>query len=197
MAAELIPPSGSSARILPSDEARHIAYIVVSFQTPAGGWSKNLNLTDHIRKQRRMAAGLAPGGGYHDAITFNDGAVTETLELLEPFVPASARARASVERGIETILATQISENGKRTVWAQQHDALNLQPVAGRNYEPAAPCAGPIWARYYEIGRARRVCRVERGAPLISGWLVDVIDHEHLHTFFPRLQPQAKLVLNG
>ena len=42
----LIPPSGSSAKSLPlnkpaewyaSDEARHFADIVVSFQTPAGG----------------------------------------------------------------------------------------------------------------------------------------------------------------
>jgi hypothetical protein len=49
----------SSAKCLPlnkpaewyaSDEARHFADIVVSFRTPAGGWSKNLNLTDHIRK---------------------------------------------------------------------------------------------------------------------------------------------------
>jgi PelA/Pel-15E family pectate lyase len=32
-------------------------------------------------------------------------------------------------------------ENGKRTVWAQQNDALTLKPVAGRNYEPAAQCA--------------------------------------------------------
>ena len=30
---------------------------------------------------------------------------------------------------------------GQRTVWAQQHDALTLHPVAGRNYEPAALCA--------------------------------------------------------
>jgi PelA/Pel-15E family pectate lyase len=36
------------------------------------------------------------------------------------------------------ILATQIVQKGHRTVWAQQHDALNLQPVAGRNYEPSA-----------------------------------------------------------
>jgi len=291
----LIPPSGSSAKSLPlnkpaewyaSEEARHYADIVVSFQTPAGGWSKNLNMTDHIRKQgesfapNNLSAHLTPGdfdtphdmkwnyvgtldndattteiqflarvgnhaavlrgldyifaaqfpnggwpqvwpleGGYHDAITFNDGAVTQTLELLQEvadgkdqfaFVPGAvrARAKASMERGIETILATQIWENGKRTVWAQQHDALTLQPVAGRNYEPAAECAsesasmilflmklpqptsevvaavraaavwfrktaihgvafergadgrrlisapgaGPIWARYYEIG---------------------------------------------
>ena len=163
-------------------------------------------------------------GGYHDAITFNDGAVTETLELLQDvvdgkdefaFAPEDIRKKAaiSIARGIGIILATQISENGKRTVWAQQHDALNLQPVAGRNYEPAAQCAsesaamilflmklpnptpqvvaavhsaaawfrktaihgvafergtdgrrliaapdaGPIWARYYEIGSDRPI----------------------------------------
>jgi PelA/Pel-15E family pectate lyase len=91
-------------------------------------------------------------GGYHDAITFNDGAVTETLELLQSvaegkdafgFVPENvrARAKASVAKGIECILSTQITENSRPTVWAQQHDALNLRPVAGRNYEPAAQCA--------------------------------------------------------
>ncbi len=32
--------------------------------------------------------------------------------------------------------------NGQPTVWAQQHDALTLAPVAGRNYEPAALSSG-------------------------------------------------------
>jgi len=31
---------------------------------------------------------------------------------------------------------------GKKTVWAQQHDALTLAPVSGRNFEPAALSAG-------------------------------------------------------
>jgi len=235
LSTETIPPNGSAARSMPLNrpaewyagaEARRIADVIVSFQTPAGGWSKNLNLSDHLRKPgesfapNNLSAHLAPGdfdtphdpkwnyvgtldndatttelqflakvvaakdgdaysaaflrgleylfasqfpnggwpqvwpleGGYHDAITFNDGAVTETLELLQSvgegkdafaFVPESvrARARASVAKGIECILATQITENGRRTVWAQQHDALDLHPVAGRNYEPAAQCA--------------------------------------------------------
>jgi PelA/Pel-15E family pectate lyase len=207
-------------------EARHVADIVVSFQTPAGGWGKNLNVADHLRKtgesyvSNNISRYLAPDdfdtprdphwnyvgtldndatntelqflarvvtaldakdsapyrasflrgleylfaaqfpnggwpqvwpleGGYHDAITFNDSAVTNALELLEAvaggkgafaFVPAKVRQRAgaSVARGLECILATQIVENGHRTVWGQQHDAFTLQPVAGRNYEPAA-----------------------------------------------------------
>jgi PelA/Pel-15E family pectate lyase len=230
MASALVPPSGSSARSMPlgrpaewyqSAEARRIAGIIVSFQTPAGGWSKNLNLADHPRKTgesfapNNLSAHLGPDdfdtphdpawnyvgtldndatttelqflakmegeryraallrgveyllaaqfpnggwpqvwpleGGYHDAITFNDGAMTHALELLQAvadgkdgfaFVPEKmrARARASVATGIACILAAQIVEKGGRSVWAQQHDALSLQPVAGRNYEPAALC---------------------------------------------------------
>jgi len=54
----LNPPSGGSARSIPLNkpaawyaeaEAQQIADIVVSFQTPAGGWSKNLDLTKHQR----------------------------------------------------------------------------------------------------------------------------------------------------
>jgi PelA/Pel-15E family pectate lyase len=231
-----IPPNGSAARSIPltraeewygGAEARRIADAIVSFQTPAGGWSKNLNLADHARRKgesfapNNLSHYLSPDdfdtpadphwnyvgtldndatttemqflarvinaapdnsayrasfshgleylfaaqfpnggwpqvwpleGGYHDAITYNDGAVTETLELLNgvaerkgifAFVPAdiAKRARSSVGRGIDCILATQIMVRGQRTVWGQQHDALTLQPVAGRNYEPRALCS--------------------------------------------------------
>lgn len=236
LAAATLPPSGNSAKSLPLNkpaewyagtEARRTADHVVSFQTPAGGWSKNLDLADHARRTgesfapNNLSTHLSPGdfdtpkdpqwnyvgtldndattteirflakvaasggdvanyrasilrgigyllaaqfpnggwpqvwpleGGYHDAITFNDGAVTETLETLEAaasgkdefaFVPAELRTRAaaSVKRGIEIILRTQIVSGNQRTVWAQQHDALTLQPVSGRNYEPAAKCS--------------------------------------------------------
>jgi PelA/Pel-15E family pectate lyase len=229
IAEALIPPNGSAARSMPlnrpaewygSAEARRVADAIVSFQTPAGGWSKNLNVADHARRKgesfapNNLSHYLGPDdfdtpsdphwnyvgtldndatttelqflakvvsmgesaayrasflrgieylfaaqfpnggwpqvwpleGGYHDAITFNDGAVTETLELLQgvaerkgvfQFVPADVarRAQSSVARGIDCILATQIK------VWGQQHDALTLQPVAGRNYEPRAECS--------------------------------------------------------
>lgn len=233
----LLPPIGFSARSTPlnrpdewyaTPEARRVADNVVSFQTPAGGWSKNLNFADHARRKGEHFAGnnishyLGPDdfdaphdpkwnyvgtldndatntqlqflarvasrvgaegepyraaflrgveyllaaqfpnggwpqvypleGGYHDAITFNDGAVEESLRLLNAvaeghgpfaFVPADLRkqAAAAVDRGLECILATQIVENGQRTVWGQQHDPLTLKPVPGRNYEPAAQCS--------------------------------------------------------
>ena len=204
-------------------EARRIADIVVSFQTPAGGWSKNLDLSQH---PRAPGEGFAPNnssrflgevdydtphdtnwsyvgtfdnnatttqlrylakviatvgardgapyrdaflrgldyifaaqypnggwpqvwplqGGYHDAITYNDNAIVNILSMLRDvseatnefaFVPGRTRAlaAASLKRGIECIVASQIVVDGRRTVWCQQHDALTLRPASARNYE--------------------------------------------------------------
>jgi PelA/Pel-15E family pectate lyase len=234
-----LPKEGFSARTMPLNreaawygtaEARHVADVIVSFQTPAGGWSKNLDLsgtarvpgqsyaTDNLSKHPSaddfdtpkdphwnyvgtldndatntelhflaLVSGATPGaageayrasllrgiryllaaqfpnggwpqvwpleGGYHDAITYNDNAITESTETLTSvaegagnyaFVPAELRlqAKASVSHALQCILATQVMVGGKRTVWAQQHDALTLAPVAGRNYEPAALSSG-------------------------------------------------------
>lgn len=211
-------------------EARHVADVIVSFQTPGGGWSKNMSMAGELRKpgqdyapdnisrflgpgdfdtprdrewnyvstldnnatttEMRFLARVAtatPGvagesyrnsfirgmhyllnaqypnggwpqvwpleGGYHDAITFNDNAVTLAAEVLTDaakstgdygFVPADLRAKASAAaaRALDCILATQIIVNGKRTAWAQQHDPLTLAPVSGRNFEPAAISSG-------------------------------------------------------
>jgi PelA/Pel-15E family pectate lyase len=211
-------------------EARHIADVIVSFQTPGGGWSKNMSMAgeprqrgqsyapDNVSKylgpddfdaprdrewnyistldnnatttEMRFLARVAtanPGaggkpyrdsfirgihyllnaqypnggwpqvwpleGGYHDAITFNDNAVTQAAEVLTnaangagdyEFVPADLRtlARVSAAHALDCILATQVVVNGKRTAWAQQHDPLTLAPVSGRNFEPAALSSG-------------------------------------------------------
>lgn len=281
-------------------ETRRMADALVSFQTPAGGWSKLVNMTERLRPpggqffgdsvavrlerdqpgrvrdwswigtldngatttQLRFLARVIAAldadasaryrtaflrgvdyilaaqnpnggwpqvwplrGGYHDAITFNDNAMINALELLQDvaagkgdfaFVPQPVRAQAavSVQRGIECILNTQITANGRRTVWCQQHDALTLKPASARDYEMPAqsssesarvlmflmglpnpdartsaaiessaqwfwktplqdvafkavrnegrklvpsPGAGPLWARYYEIGSDRPV----------------------------------------
>lgn len=92
-------------------------------------------------------------GSYHDNVTFNDDAMAHVLELLRDvaagkpefaFVPAKLRKEAGLrmERGVRCILGTQIkAADGRRTVWAQQYDALTLQPAAARNYEPVGACA--------------------------------------------------------
>ena len=220
------------------DEARKIADNVLSFQTPAGGWSKNMNYADHARQPGELFApgNTAPAavaavtasaktpdndaphdpnwhyvgtfdndatisqlrflarvgsvageklgatyraavlrgldyilaaqfpnggwpqvypleGGYHDAITYNDGAMVNILTLLRDiangktdfaFIPVEARTRAaaSTQRGLACILQTQLGTAGHRTVWCQQHDALTLAPTSARNYEMPSQSGG-------------------------------------------------------
>jgi PelA/Pel-15E family pectate lyase len=305
------PAHGFSARSLPlereaawyaSDAARRIADNVVTYQTPAGGWGKNMDMASEPRKPGERyapnnisrflspddydkpaepdwnyigtidndatitqmnflakvigAAGSADTakwrasfergieyllaaqypnggwpqvwpleGGYHDAITYNDDAVTQVVELMHnvseaqgdfSFAPPALRKRAKVsfDKGIRCTLDSQIKVNGKLTGWAQQEDMLTLEPVSARNYEMpaissgegasvmlmlmeclpnptaeeqkairaaadwfqktaiygqsyvrtpdgrglvATPGAGPIWARYYQIGTDRAI----------------------------------------
>lgn len=213
-----------------SDAARHVADVIVSFQTPAGGWSKNQNRAGALRlpgqpyasdnNSRQLSEDdfdkasdpdwgyvgtldngatitelrflgkvttQVPGaagepyrrailggvryllnaqmpnggwpqvwplqGGYHDAVTFNDNAVSEAAALLTEvsgrggdfaFLPAKVRAEAgrAAARARACILAAQIRVDGKLTAWGQQADPFTLEPVAGRNYEPPALASG-------------------------------------------------------
>jgi PelA/Pel-15E family pectate lyase len=112
-------------------------YFLLHAQFPNGGWPQVWPLE----------------GGYHDAITYNDNAVTQAASLLHEaavgggdfkFLPAGLRAEAgaAADRAVACIVRTQVVIAGRKTVWAQQHDALTLVPVSGRNYEPAALSAG-------------------------------------------------------
>jgi PelA/Pel-15E family pectate lyase len=229
------PPHGFSARGLPLDrdaawyasaDARRIADNVVSFQTPAGGWGKNLDMSKESRRPgeryspNNLSRFLSPDdfdnpkepdwnyigtidndatitqirflakiesavgtagstpyrasllrgihylleaqypnggwpqvwpleGGYHDAITYNDSAMTQVMDIMHhvaeakdefAFVPKDLRtqAAAAFDRGMHCILATQIVSGGKLTVWPQQDDVLTLKPVSARNYEMPA-----------------------------------------------------------
>lgn len=213
-----------------TEEARQIANNLVSYQTPAGGWGKNTEMTRAPRRAGeryaannvsqflssedfdtpadpdwnyigtidndatttqlnflarvigaardgetgRLRAAYAKGiayllnaqypnggwpqvwpleGGYHDAITFNDNAMTEVMELLRKtatgegdfsFVPEEVRQRASAafERGLQCVLHSQIEVDGRLTGWPQQEDPLTLEPVSARNYEMPAVSSG-------------------------------------------------------
>ena len=192
-----------------SAEARHVADVIVSVQTPAGGWGKNADrrgplrlpgqhwvpggksfigtidnnaTTTELRFLARVQAQApgAPGqawrdaflkgvrylldaqypnggfpqvypleGGYHDAITFNDDALVDAVDLLAAaarrqgdygFVPPSVAGRAqdAIDGALRLILASQVVAGGVRTAWGQQVDALTLAPVGARNFEPVS-----------------------------------------------------------
>jgi hypothetical protein len=160
LSAPLIPPSASAAKSIPLDkpaawyagaEARLIADIVVSFQTPAGGWSKNLNLTDHARRLGEHFAGdnssPVPGTADFDAAKDakweyvgtldNDATTTEIRFLAKVAAGGSGKEaevwRSSFLRGIQYLLAAQYPNGGWPQIWPLQggyHDAITFNDDA-------------------------------------------------------------------
>ena len=98
---------------------------------------------------------------YHAAITFNDNAMINALQLLIDFassrppfdfVPADT-AQASIvslmrkrafqagQLGVRCILDTQLQDSlDQKAVWCQQYDAVSLAPCAARAYELPSFC---------------------------------------------------------
>ena len=91
--------------------------------------------------------------GYWHQITYNDGAMVNVMNLLRdvyegraPFdIPLpeekKSAARAAFRKGLDCILKTQIRQNGRLTVWCQQHDRDTLAPCIGRSFELPALCS--------------------------------------------------------
>jgi PelA/Pel-15E family pectate lyase len=133
-----------------SKEARRIAEVVLSFQTPAGGWSKNLDFT---------AAPRAPGmhfspdnrsrypskadfdqpleGDWSYVGTFDNGATVTPLRYLAKVIAAAPESaapfRAAFQRGLDYILAAQYPNGGWPQVWPLQggyHDAVTYNDNA-------------------------------------------------------------------
>ena len=90
-------------------------------------------------------------GTYHAHITFNDDATTEVMRLMgdvgaqseaEGFVwvedALARRAGESFQKALRFTLDSQVVIDGTLCVWCQQYDEINLEPAAGRKYEPAA-----------------------------------------------------------
>ncbi|HEV2325289.1 MAG TPA: pectate lyase [Terracidiphilus sp.] len=111
---------------------RGVEYLL-NAQYPNGGWPQVWPLE----------------GLYHDAITINDDAMLHAIEILRDVADGAPdyrslpqrlarRARPAAERGIECLLRLQISEGRVKTGWAQQYDALTLEPTSARNYEMPA-----------------------------------------------------------
>ena len=107
-------------------EARRIAGVIVSYQTPAGGWSKAVDMTARNR---------LPGESYSSTDswswigTFDNGATTEELRFLgaEAQAQTDTAAVAAFKRGLAYIFRAQFP-NG---CWPQ------VYPLAGSYHDAA------------------------------------------------------------
>ncbi len=89
--------------------------------------------------------------GYAKHITYNDGAMIGVMKILKAIVDGDSvycivseqlleKVKKAYNAGVECILKTQISNNGKMTAWCQQYDENTLLPINARTFEPAAIC---------------------------------------------------------
>lgn len=87
--------------------------------------------------------------GYRKYITFNDDAMIGVLKVLHEIVQNKpyysfvnidlrGKVKNSLWNGIDCILKCQIKENGKLTIWCQQHDNIDFHPVGARTFELAS-----------------------------------------------------------
>jgi PelA/Pel-15E family pectate lyase len=106
-------------------------------QYPNGGWPQYFPLEDN----------------YSRRITYNDGAYIGIMNLLKKIVYEDPNfsfignnfrkvIKLRFDKGLECILNTQIIDNGKLTVWCQQHNETDLSPAWARAFEPPAICNG-------------------------------------------------------
>jgi PelA/Pel-15E family pectate lyase len=90
--------------------------------------------------------------GYRKYITFNDGAMIGVMTVLQHIVgnepyysflndATKEKIAAAYRKGIDCILKCQIKENGKLSVWCQQHDNMTLKPANARTFELASKCS--------------------------------------------------------
>jgi PelA/Pel-15E family pectate lyase len=158
-----VPPSATNEKGLSltesaawygGTEGRRIADIAVSFQTPAGGWSKNLNFTKLPRAPGEHFAGdnnslfltAADNDAPHDAGwsyvgTFDNGATVAQLRYLAEVVTAvgtndASAYRSSFLHGLDYIFSAQYPNGGWPQVWPLQggyHDAVTYNDDAMLN----------------------------------------------------------------
>ena len=124
-----------------------------------------LDLASRARRDRRYEAAVSRGvdyllamqypngcypqvypleGSYHDAATFNDNAMVNTLAVLREVADGRytylrgdqrSSAAAAVGRGVACIVDAQVRVGTTLTAWGQQHDPLTLAPTSARSYE--------------------------------------------------------------
>jgi len=84
--------------------------------------------------------------GYRHQITFNDNAMVNVMNLMWDITKGInntdsidssyiEKAMTAFNKGIEVILQTQNTVNGKKTAWCAQHDEITLLAATARSYE--------------------------------------------------------------
>lgn len=83
---------------------------------------------------------------YRSQVTYNDNAMVNVLNVLNDLLNKKndlevlgtdfdAQCSKAIQKGIDCILKTQLSQNGKHTAWCAQYNAKTLKPEMARKFE--------------------------------------------------------------
>lgn len=145
-----VPSSSAGYKTMPlnlpadwyaSAEARHVADVIVSFQTPAGGWGKNMPRDGAVRQRGQPYVaghdGQSADVSWSWVGTFDNDATTTEMHFLGRVAQAAPDAaeawRASFLRGLQYILDAQYPNGGWPQVYPLQggyHDAITYNDDA-------------------------------------------------------------------
>jgi PelA/Pel-15E family pectate lyase len=90
---------------------------------------------------------------YRKQVTYNDNAMINVLTILynisegkEGFDAVNSqlkeKSKVALQKGIACILKTQIPQNGKLSIWADQYNEVTLKPEKARAFEPMSLATG-------------------------------------------------------
>jgi PelA/Pel-15E family pectate lyase len=180
MTSSLRAPSGDDFKLTAksgdpwyaSDEAGALADVVLSYQTPAGGWSKHTGYTEGIRKPgMQWTSQNEPGKSPHYLGTFDNRSTTEQMAFLANVWLATGRedCKAGFIKGLDYILAAQYPNGGWPQVYPLEggyHDHITFNDDAMthvlellRSIADNAPCH----AFLDEATRRKAAGALERG----------------------------------
>jgi len=90
---------------------------------------------------------------YRKQVTYNDNAMINALtvlynvaegkegfEMVDPKL--KEKSKEALQKGIKCILKTQVIQNGKLSIWADQYDENTLKPEKARAFEPVSLATG-------------------------------------------------------
>jgi len=131
-------PRNRPAAWYATPEARHVAGNIVSFQTPAGGWGKNVDRGGPIRQKGQHYAAFEGKESWNFIGTIDNNATTSEIRFLarvQAQAPGAAgdAYRSSALKGVSYLLNAQYPNGGVPQVYPLQggyHDAITFNDDA-------------------------------------------------------------------
>jgi PelA/Pel-15E family pectate lyase len=129
-----MPGNKAEPAYFTSPEAAKLAEVVISYQTPTGGWSKAVDYSKGPRPPGTHWT-VQSGEGWHYCGTLDNHSTTEQIKFLARVHAATKRddCRQAMERGLEWVYAAQFPNGGWPQVYPLEpgyHEAITLNDDA-------------------------------------------------------------------